>query len=60
MAVVGLRHTKVELCKGFSSFKKIPSTHTIREKIIPSNHISNINYLDEHEFPNDICSQETR
>jgi hypothetical protein len=61
MALVGLWHIKQELCKGFSIFKiKFPSTQTFREKIISSNHITNINYLDEHEFPNDICSQATR
>jgi hypothetical protein len=61
MALVGLWHIKEELYKGFPSFQiKFPSTQTLREKIISSNHISNINYLDEHEFPNDICSQASR
>jgi hypothetical protein len=58
MALVGLWHIKEELCKEFSDFSnKFPSTQALREKIISSNHISNINYLDEHELPNDICSQ---
>jgi hypothetical protein len=61
MALVGLWHIKQELCKRFSSFQiKFPSTQTFREKIISSNHITNTNYLDEHEFPNDICSQASR
>jgi hypothetical protein len=61
MALVALWHIKEELCEGFlDSQIKFPSTQTLREKIISSNHISNINYLDEHEFPNDICSQEIR
>jgi hypothetical protein len=61
MALVGLWHIKEELCKGFSSFQiKFPSTQTFRENIISLNHISNINYLDEHEFFNDICSQASR
>jgi hypothetical protein len=29
-------------------------------KIISSTHITNTNYLDEHEFPNDICSQASK
>ena len=50
-ALVGLWHIKEELCKGFSNFQiKFPSTQTLREKIISSNHITNINYLDEHAF----------
>jgi hypothetical protein len=44
----------------FKFFKQIPSTQALRDKIISSNHISNINYLDEHEFPNDICSRASR
>jgi hypothetical protein len=61
MALVGLWHIKKELCKGFSILEiKFPSTQTLREKIISSNHITNTNYLDEHEFPNDICSQASR
>jgi hypothetical protein len=59
MALVGLWHIKQELCKGFSIFKiKFQSTQTFSEKIISC--ITNTNYLDEHEFPNDICSQATR
>jgi hypothetical protein len=61
MGLVGLWHIKEEHCKGFSIFQiKFPSTQTLREKIISSNHILNNNYLDEHEFPNDICSQASR
>jgi hypothetical protein len=44
----------------FMFVNKFPSTQTFRVKIISLNHISNINYLDEHEFPNDICSQASR
>jgi hypothetical protein len=29
-------------------------------EIISSNHITKSNYLDEHEFPNDIFSQVSR
>jgi hypothetical protein len=51
--LVRLWHIKEELCKGFSGFSnKFPSTQAFREKIISSNHISNSNNLDEHEFPN--------
>jgi hypothetical protein len=32
--------------------KKFPRTQTFREKIVLSNHITNINYLDEHAFLN--------
>jgi hypothetical protein len=39
---------------------KFPSTQALREKIISTNHISYINYLDEHEVPNNICSQASR
>ena len=61
MALVGLWHIKEELCKGFSGFQiKFPSTQTFRAKIISSNHITSTNYLDKHEFPNDICSQASR
>jgi hypothetical protein len=61
MALVGLWHIKEELCKEFSNFlNKIPKHSSIGGKIISSNHISNTNYLDEHEFPNDICSQASR
>jgi hypothetical protein len=58
MGLVGLWHIKEELFKEFLDFSnKIPKHSSIREKIISSNHISSTNYLDEHEFPNDICSQ---
>jgi hypothetical protein len=61
MALVGLWHIKQELCKEFSDFSnKFPRTQALREKIISSKHISNIKYLDDHEFPNDICSQASR
>jgi hypothetical protein len=39
---------------------EFPSTQTFRAKIISSNHITNTNYLDGHDFPNDICSQALR
>jgi hypothetical protein len=44
--------------KGFWVLKiKSPSTQTLKAKIMSLNHITNTNYLDEHEFANDICSQ---
>jgi hypothetical protein len=49
--------SKRSFAKRFSFFQiKFPSTQALKEKIISSNHISNTNYLDKHEFPNDICS----
>ena len=51
MALVGLGISKRNFAKGFQNFQiKFPGTQTFREKIISSNHITNINYLDEHDF----------
>jgi hypothetical protein len=44
----------------FMFVNKFPGTQAIREKIISSNYITNTNYLDKLEFPNDICSQASR
>ena len=54
MALVGLWHIKEELRKGFSKFsKKIPKQLNNKEqRSYHPNHISNVNYLDEHAFLN--------
>jgi len=54
MALVGLWHIKEELRKGFSKFSKnIPKHLNNKERrSYHPNHISNINYLDEHVFLN--------
>ena len=55
MALVGLGISKRSFAKGFQNFQtNFPRTQTFGVKIISSDHISNINYLDEHEFPKDM------
>ena len=52
MALVGLWHTKEELCKGFLKFSNnVPKHLNNKERrSYYANHISNINYLDKHAF----------
>ena len=52
MALVGLWHIKEELCKAFSRIlNKVPKHLNNKERrSYLSNHISNVNYLDEHAF----------
>ena len=54
MALVGLWHIKEELREGFSKFSnKVPKHLNKKERrSYHPNHISNINYLDEHVFLN--------
>ena len=54
MALVGLWHIKEELRKGFLKFSnKVPKHLNKKERrSYHPNHISNINYLDEHVFLN--------
>jgi hypothetical protein len=55
MASVGLRISKRSFTKGFQNFQiNFPRTQTFGVKIISSNHISNVNNLDEHEVPKDM------
>jgi hypothetical protein len=55
MALVGLGISKRSFTKGFQNFQiNFPRTQTFRVKIISSNHLSNVNNLDEHEFPKDM------
>jgi hypothetical protein len=55
MALVGLGISKRSFAKGFQNFQiNFPRTQTFGVKIISSDHNSNINYLDEHEFPKDM------
>jgi hypothetical protein len=61
MALVVLGISKRSFTKGFQNFQiNFPRTQTFGVKIISSDHIANINYLDEHEFPKNICSQASR
>ena len=52
MALVGLWHIKEEFCKGFSRFPNKFSKHLNNKerRSYHSNHILNVNYLDEHAF----------
>jgi hypothetical protein len=55
MALVGLGISKRSFTKGFQNFQiNFPRTQTFGVKIISSNHISNVNNLDEHEVPKDM------
>jgi hypothetical protein len=57
MALVGLALSKRNFAQGFQVFEiKYPSARH-DTKIMLLNHISNINHLDEHEFPKKFCSQ---
>jgi hypothetical protein len=55
MALVGLGISKRSFAKCFQNFQiNFPRTQTFGVKIISSDHISNVNYLYEHEFPKDM------
>jgi hypothetical protein len=61
MALVGLGISKRSFTRGFQNFKiNFPSTQIFGAKIISSDHISNINYLDGHGFLKICCSQASR
>jgi hypothetical protein len=58
MALVGLGISKRSFTKGFQHFQiNFQITQTFGVKIISSDHISYINYLDEHEFPKIISME---
>jgi hypothetical protein len=52
MTLVGLWHIKEELCKVFFKFSNKVPKHLNSRSENHTNHISNINYLDEHAFLN--------
>jgi hypothetical protein len=55
MALVGLCISKRSCAKGFQNFQtNFPRNQTFGVQIISTDHNSNINYLDEHEFPRDL------
>jgi hypothetical protein len=55
MALVGLGISKRSFTKGFQNFQiNFTRTQTFGVKIISLDHISIINYLDEHEFPKNM------
>jgi hypothetical protein len=57
MVLVGLGISKRSFTKGFQNFQiNFPSTQTFGAKIISSDHISNVNYLDGHGFLKICCS----
>jgi hypothetical protein len=61
MALVGLGISKRSFAKGFQNYQtNFPSTQTFGAKIISSDHISNISYLDGHGFLKICCSPSSR